>query len=96
MISLQGDFIVTVVEFYTVWLITELNSLQDIVECFNRAVYFLVDCLEYLDLTLATPSWIACYNTVALSLFSTPLKVLSKMIIPSVHQFSSHCLDWFF
>ena len=38
LISLQDDFIV--VELYTEWLIIKLNSLQDIVECLNRVIYF--------------------------------------------------------
>ena len=60
---------------YTEWLITELNSLQDIVECVNRVIYILADCfirvtalIEYLDFLLATPSWISYYTSVALSM----------------------------
>ena len=102
--SLLGDLLYfIVVEFYTEWLITELNSLQDIVERLNREIYFLADCfirvtalLEYLNLALATPSWIPCYNSVALNMIVTQLKVLSKMIIPFLHQFSNGSPEQFF
>ena len=54
-------------------------------------------CLGF-DLALITPSCISCYNSVALSLILlyTQLKVLSKMIIPSVHQFSNGSHERFF
>ena len=51
------------------------NRVQDIVERFNRVIYLLADCsikvtalLEYLDLALATPSWISCYSSMTLHL----------------------------
>ena len=60
--SLQGDLFVA--DLYTgyLFLAVLLNSLQG--DCSIR----LNALLEYLDLALATPSWILCYNSVALSL----------------------------
>ena len=62
MISLQGDLFVA--DLYTGYLCLGdlLNSLQD--DCSIR----MTALLEYLDLALATPNWILCYNSVALSL----------------------------
>ena len=64
-----------VVELYTNWLIAELNFLQDLVERFNRVIYFLAKCSirvtaisEYLNPTLTTLSQMLCYNSAALSL----------------------------
>ena len=84
-----------VVELYTEWFVTVFNSLQDIDECLNRVIYFLADCcirvtalLEYLDLHLQ-------YYTNFMSDSSTLLKSLSKLINPSVHQFSNHSPEQF-
>ena len=77
-----------------------LNSQQDIDECFNKVIYFLVDCsvrvtalLQYnINLSLATPSWIITLKSIS----PKPLRALSKMITPSVHQFSNNSPKWFF
>ena len=62
LISLQGDLCVA--DLYTgfLFLADFLNSLQG--DCSIR----MTALLEYLDLALASPSWISCYNSVALSL----------------------------
>ena len=45
------------------------------VDGLNRVIYFFPDCFikvtvlfEYLDLALTMPTWISCYNSVALNL----------------------------
>ena len=60
--SEQGDLFVA--DLYTSYLfLTDLlNYVQG--DCSIR----MTALLEYLDLVLATPSWISCYNSVALSL----------------------------
>ena len=60
--SEHGDLFVA--DLYTSYLfLTDLlNSVQG--DCSIR----MTALLEYLDLALATPSWISCYNSVALSL----------------------------
>ena len=68
-----------------------LNSLLG--DCSIRMIVLL----EYLDLALATPSWISCYKLCGFKPdFSTPLKNLSKMITPSVQRFSKHYSKQFF
>ena len=76
-----------VADLYTgyLFLVDLLNSLLG--DCSIR----MTALLEYLDLALAAPSWISCYNPPGFkSDSSIPLKSLSKMITPSVQRFSKH------
>ena len=60
--SLQGDLFVADLYMGYLFLADLLNSFQG--DCSIRMTVLL----EYLDLALATPSWISCYNSVDLSL----------------------------
>ena len=62
MIFIQGDLCVADLYTGSLFLADLLNSLQS--DCSIR----MTALLEYLDLALAAPSWISCYNSVALSL----------------------------
>ena len=59
---MQGNLFVADLCKGYLFLADYLNSLQG--DCSIR----LTALLEYLNLALATPSWISCYNSVALSL----------------------------
>ena len=62
MISLQGELFVAYLYTGYLFLADLLNSFQG--DCSIRVTALL----EYLDLTLATPSLISCYNSVTSNL----------------------------